>query len=60
MCGAAKSGQRGAGVHAPEADFTFRTYCQLTGTYPETVGWEVGAESPAKMPCQYNGEVRTR
>src|SRR5271165_3482200 len=25
---------------------------RLTGSYPETVFWEVGAESPAKMPCQ--------
>jgi hypothetical protein len=23
---------RGAGVHAPQAEFTFRTYCQLHGS----------------------------
>jgi len=25
---------RGAGVHAPQAEFTFRTYCRQTGSYP--------------------------
>ncbi len=31
MCGAPRSGQR-AGVHAPQAEFTFRTYCRLKST----------------------------
>jgi len=25
-----------AGVHAPQAEFTFRTYCRQFGSYPET------------------------
>jgi hypothetical protein len=43
MCGAPRSG-RGAGVHAPQAEFTFRTYCRQTGNYPETGLWEVSYE----------------
>src|SRR5208283_5466285 len=26
---------RGAGVHAPQSEFTFRTYCRPLGNYPE-------------------------
>ena len=40
MCGAPRSGQR-AGVHAPQAEFTFRTYCRN----PEVVRFISCAES---------------
>jgi hypothetical protein len=26
---------RGAGVHAPQAEFTFRTYCRQTASIPD-------------------------
>src|SRR5713226_5891876 len=32
---------RGAGVHAPQAEFTFRTYCRQTGRNPVTSGLPV-------------------
>ena len=34
MCGAPRSGQR-AGGHAPQAEFTFRTYCRQSGSQPQ-------------------------
>ena len=32
---------RGAGVHTPQAEITFRTYCRLHGSYAETAFEEV-------------------
>jgi len=31
---------------------------ELSIGWPETLFWEVGAERPAKMPCQYDAEMR--
>src|SRR6267378_2510489 len=44
---------RGAGVHAPQAEFTFRTYCRQLFPYWITEGLPV---TIADLPCRISGK----
>src|SRR5580704_13130270 len=42
---------RGAGVHAPQTEFTFRTYCRQTGSNSLTSGWPVIRQQSTANSC---------